>query len=583
MSRPAKGCRISGMQPSILLLHIIGGVCLLLFGLRLVRTGVTRAFGVQLRRIISVATHNRITSFFAGIGVTTLLQSSTATTMIISSFAGQGLISTTAALAVILGADVGTTIVAQVLTFDLSWLSPVLIILGYACYSGKEQAGTRRQVGRILLGLGMMLLAIAIIKETAAPLKSSETLPLILAPLNNDPFLSVIVGALLTWLFHSSLAIVLLLMSMVGTDVIPLHLALMMVLGANIGGVIAPLITSLKDTPLASRIPAGNMIMRLIGVFLVLATFQFLTPLLGYLGESGPRVVVNFHMAFNVAMAILFIPLLGPIAKLVARAIPDKKADANDASRPQYLDDRVLDTPTVALTNAAREVLRIADMTDHMLQTVWNAFQKNDPDSLTKAKNADEVVDKIYKALKSYLVRITQETMNESEGKRHFQILTFATNIEHVGDIIDKNLIPLAEKKIRDRVNFSNDGRQELDNLFQLVLDSVRLAQTVFISGDVRLARQLVEDKAVIKRAEKEASVNHLTRLQRGVPETMATSDLHMDVIRDLRRINSLMASIAYPILDDAGELRRSLLKDTEGGETTTIPLQQDGGDASKA
>lgn len=540
---------------SLILLKIIGSVCLLLFGLRLVRNGVTRAFGVGLRKLISMATHNRVTAMLAGVGVTALLQSSTATTMIISSFAGQGLIAATAALAVVLGADVGTTIVAQVMTFDLSWLSPVLLIAGYIFYSGKEQAGTRRQVGRIFIGLGLMLLSLAQIKLAAGPLKASETLPLILAPLDSDPMLAVLVGTILTWLFHSSLAIVLLLMSMVHTEVIPLHLALVMVLGANIGNVIAPLMSAMKDPPQAARIPAGNLIMRLTGVFLVLASLRLILPYTSYLGDDPARVVINFHMAFNIFVALLFLPFLDVISGLVARAIPDKaQNNGDDLAQPKYLDDRVLETPTVALTNAAREVLRIADMTDQMLQLVWQSFQKNDLALFDEIRKTDSTVDKLYKALKSYLVRITQETMNDAEGKRHFQILTFATNIEHVGDIIDRNLIPLAEKRIRGKVDFSLDGKRELDNLFQLVIDSVRLAQTVFISGDARLARQLVEDKAIIKRAEKDASVNHLNRLQKGVPETVATSDLHMDIIRDLRRINSLMTSIAYPILEDAVE-----------------------------
>lgn len=542
---------------SLILLKIIGGVCLLLFGLKLVRSGVTRAFGVQLRKIISVATKNRVTAMLAGVGVTALLQSSTATTMIISSFAGQGLIATTAALAVVLGADVGTTIVAQVLTFDLSWLSPVLMVAGYVFYSGKEQAATRRQIGRILIGLALMLLALATIKLAAVPLKTSETLPLILAPLDTDPILAVLVGVILTWVFHSSLAIVLLLMSMVGAEVIPIHLALMMVLGANIGNVIAPLMSSLKDPPQAARIPAGNLIMRLTGVFLVLASFRFLIPHLHYLGKTDVSVVINFHMAFNIFVAILFLPFLDGVTRIVTLAIPEKQNNQDDQSKPKYLDDRVLDTPTVALTNAAREVLRLADMTDQMLQLVWQSFQKNELSTFDKIRDIDGIVDRLYRLLKSYLVRITQETMNDVEGKRHFQILTFATNIEHVGDIIDRNLIPLAEKRVRAKVDFSADGKKELDNLFQLVIDSVRLAQTVFISGDARLARQLVEDKAMIKLAERNASVNHLGRLQRGVPETMATSDLHMDIIRDLRRINSLMTAIAYPILDDAGEMDR--------------------------
>lgn len=543
---------------SLILLKIIGGVCLLLFGLKLVRSGVTRAFGVQLRKIISITTRNRVTAMLAGVGVTALLQSSTATTMIISSFAGQGLIATTAALAVVLGADVGTTIVAQVLTFDLSWLSPALLVVGYICYSGKEQAATKRQIGRILVGLALMLLALSIIKLEASPLKTSDTLPLILNPLDSDPILAVLLGIILTWVFHSSLAIVLLLMSMVGAEIIPIHLSLMMVLGANVGNVIAPLMSSLKDPPQAARIPAGNLIMRLTGVFLVLASFKFLMPHIHYLGKTETSIVINFHMAFNIFVAILFLPFLDVVTRLVTMAIPDKQNHQDDLSRPKYLDDRVLETPTVALTNAAREVLRLADMTDQMLQLVWQSFQKNDLSIFDKIRDIDNVVDKLYKLLKIYLVRITQETMNDAEGKRHFQILTFATNIEHVGDIIDRNLIPLAEKRVRAKVDFSADGKKELDHLFQLVIDSVRLAQTVFISGDARLARQLVDDKAIIKMAERNASVNHLGRLQRGVPETMATSDLHMDIIRDLRRINSLMTAIAYPILDDAGEMGRT-------------------------
>lgn len=519
-----------------------------------------RAFGVQLRQAVSYSTRNRLFAFITGIAVTALLQSSTATTMIISSFAGQGVIGTTPALAVILGADVGTTLVAQALTLDLSWLSPVLVIVGYVFYSAQEQAGARRQMGRVFVGLGLILLSLGLIKEAAGPLKTSEVLPLILKPLDSDPFLSVLFGALLTWMFHSSLAIVLLLMSLVHTDVVSLHLALVMVLGANIGNVIAPLMSSLKDPPQAARIPAGNLIMRLISVLVVLV---FLGPLKGWIDDlplDPAWIVVNFHMAFNVALALVFLPFLGVVSDFVTKSIPDK-VNRDDPARPQYLDDRVLDTPTVALTNASREVLRIADLTDQMLQQVWEAFQKSDDAIIEKIKFTDMVIDKLYRALKAYLVRITQETMNDSEGKRHFQILTFATNLEHVGDIIDRNLLVLAEKKIRDKSSFSLEGKTELNNLFQLVLDSVRLAQTVFISGDTRLARQLVEDKAVIKRAEKEASFNHLARLQLGVPETIATSDLHMDIIRDLRRINSLMASIAYPILDDAGELRRSLLK----------------------
>lgn len=559
---------------SLFLLHIIGAVCLLLFGLRLVRNGVTRAFGVQLRKAIALSTSNRFTAFGAGVGVASLLQSSMATTMIIASFAGQGLIGTAAALAVVLGADVGVTIVAQVMTFDMSWLSPVLIIGGYFFYASNNQSGNLRQVGRILVGLGLMMLALALIREESQALKASETLPLILRPLESDPILAVLVGVLMTWMAHSSLAIVLLLVSLAHGNVVPVHLCLLMVLGANIGTVIAPLIASFKDAPAAARIPAGNLIMRLVAVLLVLPFVNEINDWLATVMMDEKRMIVNFHMAFNIFTAIIFLPLLNPLVKVLVFSIPDKPKTEDEATQPKYLDEKVLDTPTVALTNASREALRVADLTDQMLQAAWDAFQKNEQALVDKAKATDVVIDRIYKAIKSYVVKINQGTLTPEETKRHFQILTFATNLEHIGDIIDKNLLALAEKKIRDRTRFSDQGMIELNNLFRLVLDSVRLAQTVFISGDARLARQLVEDKAVIKQAEMQASLNHLSRLQQGIPETIATSDLHMDIIRDLRRINSLMASIAYPILEDAGELHRSLLRKNEP-PVTPGPVQE--------
>lgn len=549
------------MIPSVLLLHIIGGVCLLLFGLRLVRSGVTRALGAQLRTFVEKSTSNRIKAFFSGIFVTALLQSSTAVTMIISSFAGQGVIATTAALAVILGADVGTTLVAQVLTFDLAWLSPVLITAGYFAYAGRDQSSIWRQLGRIVLGFGLMMLALSVIKTSAVPLKESETLPLILKPLADDPVFAVLVAALMTWLFHSTLATVLLFMSMVHADVLPLNLALVMVLGANIGGVIGPLMASLKDSPAAVRIPCGNLVMRLAGVALIIGFVDNAIEYLKILSPDPVRMVVNFHMLFNIGLAVLFLPLLGIITRIVTYAVPDR-INPDDVSRPKYLDDSALDTPSVALTNASRESIRMAELLDVMLRTAWEAFQKNDQALIVKAKATDKDIDKLYKAIKAHLVRLGSETMTKEESKRHFQILNFATNLEHIGDVIDKNLLPLAEKKIRTGVAFSEQGLRELNELARLVMDSIRLAQTVFISGDTKLARQIVEDKAQIKQAEIQASMNHMARLQQGIPETIATSDLHMDVIRDLRRINSMISSIAYPILEEAGELRSSVLRD---------------------
>ncbi len=256
------------MTPTLILLNIIAGVCLLLWGVTLVRLGVTYGFGSNLRGVLAASTQNRVKSFFSGLFITTLLQSSTATILIISAFAGQGMIKAGAGLAMVLGADVGTTLVAQVFSFDLSFLAPVFMVLGYFAFTVKN-SGRFKNLGRILIGLALMLIALGLIKEAAVPLKSSETLPIILQALEKDPLFAVLVIALLTWISHSSLAIILLLMSFVASGVLPLMLGFYMVLGANLGGVIPPILATLKDHPEARRVPLGNLFIRLTGVIAI--------------------------------------------------------------------------------------------------------------------------------------------------------------------------------------------------------------------------------------------------------------------------------------------------------------------------
>lgn len=547
----------------MVLIKIIGGVCLLLWGLRMVRGGVTRAFGASLRTIVSKSTGNRIAAFFAGIGVTAVLQSSTATAMIISSFVGRGLMTVGGGLAVMLGADVGTTLVAQLLSFDFTWGAPLLMLTGYIIFSMFQEKGRGEHIGTVLLGLGMMLFALSFIKGASDPLKESETLPLILAPLDKDLFLAVIVAALLTWMSHSSLAIVLLLVSFVAGGVLPVHLGLAMVLGANIGGGIAPLLSALRDGPTASRVPAGNLIMRVCGVLLAIPLLVAAQDLIAAINPDPARMIVNYHTAFNIALALLFLPVIGVVEKIVLRALPDKPV-GDDPSSPRYLDNKSMDTPTIALASAARETLRMADMAERMLEDTIKVLKTNNVALLNKIREQDNVVDKIYKSIKTYMAKLSQTKFDPEEAHRYMQILTFSTNLEHVGDVIDKSLMPMAEKKAGNQHSFSPEGMREIEHIHTLVLESVRLAQTVFVSGDIRLARKMTEGKEALRKAEQSAMAHHIERLREGIPETIATSSMHLDIIRDYRRINTYMCTVAYSLLEQKGLLRESRVKPAE-------------------
>ncbi len=542
------------------MLNIIGGVCLLLWGLGTVRKGVTRAFGSNLHTIISRSTSNRVYAFLTGIGVTTLLQSSTATALIISSFCGHGLMTVTAGVAVMLGADLGTTLVAQILSFDFSWLAPFFLFSGYFIYRLFKNKNRMQHVGRLFIGLGLMLLALAFIKLSAEPLKTSETLALVLHSLGNEPILAVLCAALLTWVMHSSLATILLFVTLASSGVLDVNIALIMVLGANLGGAIAPIVTTMREGRAASRVPVANMVMRFISVLLVFPFIGVAHELIAYFGDTPERMIVNFHTAFNIGVVVLFLPVSHIVARRVETWMPDQ-IDHDDPSVPKYLDEKHLETPSIALSDAMRETLRMAEMLETMLDDLILALRQNNEKLLNTVIERDDVLDGLYKAIKYYMAKIMHESLDEEDAQQYIQILAFATNLEGCGDTVVKSMADMAEKKIRKKSSFSHDGWAEIKNIHKHVLDTLRLSQNVLLSGDRQLARRLVESKDTIREYERKTSESHLNRIRDGVPETIATSSIHLDIIRDYRRINSLLATVAYPILEDAGDLMTRRLK----------------------
>lgn len=550
---------------------------MLLWGLRSVKLGMTKAFGQGLHRAISWGTKNRISAFFSGIGVTTLLQSSTATALIVASFSGRKMITGAAALAVMLGADVGTTLVAQLLTFDLSWLMPTMLISGFMVFTIFEnRPGRLSHFGKMMIGLGLMLLALSLIKQGAAPLRESEVLPVVLDSLDQDPVLLVLIAAALTWLCHSSLAVVLLLGSLTASQIVPLHVGMAMVLGANLGGVMAPLIATMKDSPEAMRIPVGNLLMRLFGVILILPLLEPVQNIIVSFSDDPARVVVNMHMAFNIMLAAIFLPFTGSLYHLTLRLIPDRP-DVDDPGRARYLDEKQLDIPAIALASTGREALRMADLVQSMMEDTIVALRTNDESIVYRIRARDDVLDKLNKAVKLYMAKMARESLDPEDTQQYIRTLTFATNLENVGDTIDKSLMEMALKKIREHKRFSERGWAEIQEIHNAVLETVRLAQTVFVTSDAKLARRMIEAKENLRKAEVRATQNHMDRIREGVPETIATSGLHLDIIRDYRRINSYMCSVAYPILEEAGQLHGTALKpmdDKKTGESISAAPQ---------
>lgn len=541
------------------LLNVLGSVCLLLWGVRMVRTGLTRAFGATLRRAIATCSRNRVTAFAGGLAITGVLQSSTATALLLSSFAGRGLIPLPIALAVMLGADVGTTIAAQVLSFDLGWVSPLAIGAGVIAFLSSEQEKSRH-LGRVAIGLGLMLLSLKLLSAATGPLREAPAFMAALGGLQDEYVIAVILATLATWFVHSSLSVVLLIMSFAMGGLVEPKLALALVIGANIGGALAPYMAQAGADVEARRVPLGNLITRgIVG----LAILPFLSPVLQaitWLDPSATRLAVNFHTAFNLATAILFLPLIDIVAWLCRRLLPARPV-ADDPARPRHLDPNVLDSPAEALGCALRETLNLGDRVADMLRETMDVFERSDPKAVKAIEAADDAVDRLHEAIKLYLIQVSRNELGEEDGKRYVEILSFTMNLEHVGDIIDKNLMELATKKIRNRYAFSPEGMAELRVFHARVLENLGLALNVFTTRDIALARRLVAEKTAMREAEARAADSHFARLREGRPESIETSSIHMDVIRDLKRINGHLTTVAYPILEAAGELADTRLK----------------------
>ena len=544
------------------LLNLLAAVALLVWGTQLVRTGILRVFGAKLRQIIARSVRTPLKAALSGVGVTAVVQSSTATALIVSSFVGQGLMALPAALAVMLGADVGSSVMTVVFSLDLSWLSPLFIFVGVVLYLPRQDT-TPGRVGRVFIGLGLMLLALSLIKEATTVLTQADAVRAILSALTSDILLEITTGAILALVTYSSLATVLLTAALVGSGGIPVVVALGLVLGANLGGGLLAVLTTMRANVATRQVPLGNLMFKLVGVLLMVPLVKPWLTYVGPLVGNDASLVVLFHLAFNSVMAVVCIGFATPVARVVERLLPREVAGVGRDMRPHHLDASALATPSLAISCAAREALHQADVVETMLQGMYTVLRNDDLKLSQELRRLDDTVDNLYSAIKYYMTKISRAELDEREGQRWTDIISFTINMEQIGDIIERVLADVETKKILKNRQFSEAGVQEISELHARLLDNLRLAMSVFLNSNVRDAEKLLEEKTRFRDLERAYSDTHLTRLADNTMESIETSSLHIDLISDLRRINSLLCSVAYPILENAGVLAPSRLRES--------------------
>jgi phosphate:Na+ symporter len=539
------------------LLDLAGSVALLLWGLHMVQTGIQRGFGPDLRRVLGTALGNRLAAFAAGVGVTAILQSSTATGLMVAGFAAGGAVALMPALAVMLGANVGTTLIVQALSFDVAEVAPALILLGVILFRRGTTARTR-DLGRVAIGLGLMLMALHSLVTLVTPYEDVPSLRLVLGAITTEPVLDMLVAAGLTWAAHSSVAVVLLVMSFAAKGAVPPDAAFALVLGANLGTAINPVLEGVSgDDPVARRLPIGNLLNRALGCVVALVLLNRIGPWLVQIEPDPVRAIADFHTGFNLILAALFLPVLGPYAKILRKLLPARVV-ADDPSRPRYLDPTALESPPIALGAAAREALRMADALEAMLARAGEVLASTDRRRIGEVRRLDDVLDRLSTAIKGYLTALDPEDLSEADHRRLSQVLVFATNLEAAADVVDRDVMGHLAKRLKRGAPLTEPAQAEARRLLERLGATVRAAAAVFMTEDPRAARQLMAEKEAFRDLEAAATQAHFAGLRGG----KSTTGVDLDLMRELKRVNGhLVAAAAYPVLEGQGELLASRLR----------------------
>ncbi|MFK5977394.1 MAG: Na/Pi cotransporter family protein [Rhizobiaceae bacterium] len=532
--------------------ELVGAIALLLWGLRMVRTGVMRAYGTELKRLASRAEGRVVPAFLSGLFVAALLQSSTATAMIAASFAGHGIVSTATAFLTMLGADIGTAIAVLIASQKITIFAPFLLIIGVFGYLSTENT-KRRNLFRAFSGLGMILLALSMIGRTAGELSSFDGFATIVQVFESQPPLLVLFAIFLTYFAHSSLAIVLLSIGFVTSGLLGINSGLYLVLGANIGGALLPVIAN-WNAKLNARVPVtANLLIRAIGVLAVY-------PFVGYAVEAYVANVALaqsllpalFHLALNILVALAGLIFSSIILRVAVNILPPS-SEESQTIEPKHLNPEALSSPATALAGAKREALIMADIAQTMVRSVLPVLRENNDDLRNKVVQMDDDVDRLFDAIKLYIAQILQGELSERDSQRALDVLSFTANMEHIGDIVDGSLMELAAKKSTLQIQFSDEGMTEIAALHEAVVASFELAVNTFVSEEEELARLLHAKKEEVRDIERHSVSTHLERIGSGLSDSIVTSAVHIDVIRDLKRINSHLTAIAYPVLKAAG------------------------------
>ncbi len=536
-------------------LKMLSGVALLIFGTRSAGEGFQRLFDSNLKTTISNLTKNRLTGVTIGALIALLFQSSAAAVVMIMNFVSTGIISMLASLGLLLGTDIGTTLVIQLISLKIYQYSIIIAGVGITVkYLATNKKA--KNFGEGVLGFAFIFLAISVIVEAFEPLKGNKVLVDILTGLEGgEAIISVFLAAILTALVGSSTVVISILISLAINSIITLNLAFPMVLGANLGTCVVAFIASMGSDAPAKRVMWSHFAFKLTGVALFIPFIDAAVDLMRYVTDDPVRQIANSHTFINLIIVAVFLPFIGVVEKIMIRLVPEKISnESEEMFGAKYLDEKVLGTPALAFGQVAREAMRMVGIVQSMLEESIKVFETNDIQLLQSIEERDDRVDLIDHEIKLYITKLIQSSLTRKESRRELELISFTAEMEHIGDIIDKNILELAKKKIKHGLVFSREGFTEIKTFHKVVSENFTLAISAFTERDGELARRAIRQKSRIKELERTLRENHINRLHQGLKESFLTSSIHLDLISYLERINYHISNIAYPIIESKTE-----------------------------
>lgn len=555
---------MAASSPLLFALHVAGAAALLIWAVRLVRTGVERGWAVQLRGWLRRGGDNRVLAALAGLCAATLLQSSTAVAILTTNFVAAGTLAGTAGLAVVLGADLGSAVVAWILLTRLDWLIPLLLVLGVVIFQ-RSQAREWRMAGRVLIGLALIFVALTMIREATEPLREARGIGMAMTYLGSDPVTAFVIGALFAWAVHSSVAAVLLFTTLAAAGMLPVPAGIAMVLGANLGGAVIAFVLTLGADVTARRVTVANLAIRGGGALLALLATTLVQVPVEHLGATPARQIIHLHLLFNLLVLVLALPLTGPFLRLVERFITPPQA-VSALERVSALDPAALASPNRALACAAREILQMGEAVEAMLRSVMGLYRDWDGTVADAIRRKEEDVDRIHLETKLYLAKLQRNDGQDHVTRKTLDLAEMAVNLENAGNVICQTMLALAQRLDQEGMSFSQTGQREVADFHDRVLANAQAALNVLMTLNPDAARALVEEKDHVRDIEQALQRSHLERLKEGRVESIETSNIHQETLRALKQINTAFTQVAYPILSETGDLLASRLSRVKGG-----------------